>query len=447
MSSVNQHSLSVFDAAQRVGTIDYDSLEERFSFAYEPPWLAAENAYPFPLSPHFPLSGVQVESSTMRRFLENLLPEGRALDIVSTTHQVSKNNIFGLVRELGGETSGALSFFSESTVPDSRPTTPTKRREIPVDELRRRIEERAQVPFAVWDGRVRMSIAGYQDKLPVYVKDNRFYLVEGALASTHILKPEPLDRRLPGLVANEHFCTRLAARLGLRTAEVSIARVPHPVLVVRRFDREASDDNVRRIHLIDACQALDLPVAYKYERNFGSGKDVRHIRDGISFERLFSTAVSYTTQKALTRQALTRWAILQYLIGNADAHGKNVSFFCGADGLAIAPFYDMVSVVQYEGLDHEFAMAYGDEFRLDDVSPFAWADFAKRAGLQRSFLAREMTRMAHAALEQAPHQAAEADYVGDERELVLRIAGLVEAQAGKLLVMAKPMQKIDAALL
>ena len=442
MSPVNQHSLWVFDAAQRVGTIGYDSLEERFSFAYEPTWFATGNAYP--LSPHFPLSGVPVESSTVRRFLENLLPEGRALDIVSTTHQVSKNNIFGLVRELGGETSGAFSFLSEGAVPDSRPTT---HREIPVDELRRRIEERAQVPFAVWDGRVRMSIAGYQDKLPVYVKDNRFYLVEGALASTHILKPEPLDSRLPGLVANEHFCTRLAAQLGLRTAEVSIARVPHPVLVVRRFDREAGDDNVRRIHLIDACQALDLPVAYKYERNFGSGKDVRHIRDGVSFERLFSTAVSCTAQKALTRQALTRWAILQYLIGNADAHGKNVSFFCRADGLAIAPFYDMVSVVQYEGLDHEFAMAYGDEFRLDDVSPFAWAYFAKRAGLQRSFLAREMTRMAHAALEQAPHQAAEVDYIGDERELVLRIAGLVEAQARKLLVMAKPMQEIDAALL
>jgi len=442
MSSVAQHSLWVFDAAQRVGTIDYASLEEQFSFGYEPSWLATDNAYR--LSPHFPLSEAKAASGTVRRFLENLLPEGRALDIVSTTHQVSKNNIFGLVRELGGETSGALSFFAERAVPDPRQTT---RREIPVEELRSRIEERAQVPFAVWDRRVRMSIAGYQDKLPVYLKDNRFYLVEGALASTHILKPEPLDKRLPGLVANEHFCMRLATRLGLRTAEVSIVRVPHPVLVVQRFDREAGDAGVRRIHVIDACQALDLPVAYKYERNFGSGKDVRYIRDGVSFERLFSTAVSYTTQKALTRQALTRWAIFQYLIGNADAHGKNVSFFCSAGGLAMAPFYDMASVVQYEGLDHEFAMAYGDAFGLDDVSPFAWADFAKRSGLQRSYLAREMTRMAHVALEQAPRQAVEADYAGDERALVMRIAGLVEAQARKLLDMAIPMQQIDAAML
>lgn len=437
------HKLWVFDAGQRVGTISYDALEERFSFVYDPTWLTGRYAYP--LSPHFPLADGEVASSTVRRFLDNLLPEGRALDIVSTTHQVSKNNVFGLVRELGGETSGALSFFPEGTAPDSRPTL---RREIPVEELRSRIEERAQLPFSVWDGRVRMSIAGYQDKLPVYVKDGRFYLVEGALASTHILKPEPFDKRFAGLVANEHFCMRLATRLGLGVAEVAIARVPDPVLVVRRFDREASGDGVRRMHLIDACQALDLPVAYKYERNFGSGKDVRQIRDGVGFERLFSTVVSYTAQKALTRQALARWAILQYLIGNSDAHGKNVSFFCRPEGLTIAPFYDLVSVVQYEGegLDHEFAMAYGDEFKMENVGPFAWADFARRAGLQRSYLAREMKRMALAALDHAPRQAAEADYVEKERELVLRIADLVEAQARKLLAMEKPIREVDATL-
>jgi serine/threonine-protein kinase HipA len=440
--SENRHSLWVFDAGERVGTIAYDSLEERFSFVYASSWLGKDGAYP--LSPHFPLSTGEVSSSTVRRFLENLLPEGRALDIAATTHQISKNNIFGLVRELGRETSGAFSFYPEGSGPDLQPTI---LREIPRGELGRRIEERAQVPFAVWDGRVRMSIAGYQDKLPVYVKDNLFYLAEGALASTHILKPEPFDQRLTGLVANEHFCMRLAARLGLQTAEVGIARVPHPVLVVRRFDRESGNDCVRRIHVVDACQALDLPVAYKYERNFGAGKDVRQIRDGVSFERLFTTVVSHTTQKALTRQALTRWAILQFLIGNADAHGKNLSFFSRPEGLSMAPFYDLVSVAQYEGLDHEFAMAYGDEFKLDEVTPFAWADFSKRSRLQRSFLAREMKRMALAALTEASLQAAENDYVGDEKALVLRIAELVEAQARKLIAMAKPMQEVDATLL
>ena len=179
---------------------------------------------------------------------------------------------------------------------------------------------------------------------------------------------------------------------------------------------------------------------------FGSGVDVRQIRDGVSFERLFSIA-RYTTRKAVALQTLARWAIFQYLIGNTDAHGKNVSFFSRPDGLAVAPFYDTVSAVQYEGLNHELAMAYDDEFRLDDVSPFALADFAKRAGLKRSFLAREMARMARAAQAAAPAQANEPDYEGEERDFVLRIAGFVQAQAQKLLAAVKPMRAIDTALL
>ena len=438
---MSRHRLCVLDADARVGAIDYDSLEEQFSFEYDPQWLKGEGAYP--LSPHLPLHGAPAASSTVRRFIENLLPEGRALDIVSTTHQVSRNNIFGLIRELGRETSGALSFLSEGVLPQSKAAS---RREIAREELKRRIDERAQVPFSVWDGRVRMSIAGYQDKLPVYMEEDRIYLVEGPLASTHILKPEPAEARLPMLVANEHYCMRVAQRLGLPAARVAILRLPDPLLVVERFDRLPLPGRVHRIHIIDACQALDLPVAYKYERNFGSGTDVRHIRDGVSFERLFSIA-RYTTRKAVALQTLARWAIFQYLIGNTDAHGKNVSFFSRPDGLAVAPFYDMVSAVQYEGLDRELAMAYGDEFRLDDVSPFALADFAKRAGLKRSFLAREMVRMARAAQAAAPTQANEPDYEGEERDFVLRIAGFVQAQARKLLEMAEPMRKVDAALL
>lgn len=437
----NRHGLWVFDTNARIGTVNYDAFEEEFSFEYANEWRSLEGAYP--LSPHFPLAGDNPVHGSVRRFIENLLPEGRALDIVCVTHRVAKNNVFGLIRELGRETAGALSFLPEGVLPESQETTP---REITCDELERRIADRAQVPFSVWDGRVRMSIAGYQDKLPVYIEAGRLYLVQGKLASTHILKPEPTETRLPLLVANEHYCMVLAKRLGLPVASTAILRVPEPVLVVERFDRAKSAGRVGRIHIIDACQALDLPVSYKYERNFGSGRDVRHIRDGVGFESLFSVS-QYTTEKALARQMLVRWALLQYLIGNSDAHGKNVSFFSRADGLALAPFYDLVSVVQYPGLDHELAMAYGDEFRIEEVSPFAWADFAKRTGLQRAFLAREMKRTAKAAQAAAGVQAEMPEYEGTERDFVRRISAFVQAQATKLLETIEPMLAVKPSLL
>jgi serine/threonine-protein kinase HipA len=438
---MTRHSLNVFDGARCVGRLAYESLDEVFAFEYDPQW--AESADTYSISPHILMTGQSASSSTVRRFLENLLPEGRALDIVATTNQVPKNNIYGLIRELGQETSGALSFLPEHA---ESPSGGSTKREISRAELRQRINERAQVPFMVWDGRVRMSIAGYQDKLAVYLEGDRFYLVEGELASTHILKPEPYESRLPMLVANEHFCMSLAARLGLVAARVSILRLPEPMLVIERFDRIQQGDRVRRLHIIDACQALNFPVSYKYERNFGSGRDVRQIRDGVSFARLFSLA-EYAVQKAVTRLAMVRWALFNYLIGNSDVHGKNCSFFCRRDGLWLAPFYDLVSVAQYESIDHELAMAYGDEFLLPEITPFQWADFAHRTGTPRSLLAREMRRMGKSALDASAKQAADAVYVAAESQLVEGISLLVQAQAGKLIEMAGPMMQVDASLL
>lgn len=436
------HALDLWDANVPVGTLAWDSVEDAFSFEYSGAWLARAAAYP--LSPHFPLQRRdQVASSTIRRFIENLLPEGRALDIVASTHRVSRNNIFGLIRELGQESTGALSFTPAGQAP---PAQPAALREVTHGELADRIAERAAVPFSVWDGRVRLSIAGFQDKLAAYLDGDHIYLAEGALASTHIIKPEPMNPRVPALVANEHYCMRLAAALGVPSAPVRIVRVPDPVLVIERFDRLREVDAVRRIHVIDACQALDLPVAFKYERNFGNGRDVRHIRDGVGFPLLFST-LAFVTERARAAQALTRWAILQYLIGNADAHGKNVSFFSQPQGLALAPFYDLASTVQYPDLDAELAMALGDEFDLETVSPFAWADFAHRVNVPRAALVREMRRMVRAVKRHARALADSAEYVGEERDMAAAIATFAQGQAERLLAMAGPALEVDSRLL
>jgi serine/threonine-protein kinase HipA len=144
---------------------------------------------------------------------------------------------------------------------------------------------------------------------------------------------------------------------------------------------------------------------------------------------------------------MTAWALLQFLIGNSDAHGKNFSFFCRREGLEPTPFYDLVSTVQYESIVHEMAMAYGDEFELEKITPFAFADFAHQTGLDRKYLSREMKRLARLALQHAPVLAADPVYQEGEKELVERIAALVQQQAQKLLDLAPRMLEVDAALL
>jgi serine/threonine-protein kinase HipA len=371
----------------------------------------------------------------VRRFFENLLPEGKALDDAAAAHRLSKANLYGLLHVLGRETTGAITLLPEGVLPEQ---IPDSRREVPREELVERIRSRARIPFNVWDGRVRMSIAGFQDKLPVYINEDRLYLAEGRLASTHILKPETLNPGLPFMVANEHFCLRLAGRLGLSSAGVDILRIPEPLLVVERFDRRRRKAAVERLHVIDGCQALGLAVSHKYERNFGSGRDVAHIRDGVSIARLFSIA-RFAVAAAPMRLGLLRWVLVQYLIGNSDAHGKNLSFFVEPGGLRLAPSYDLVSVCVYPEIDHELAMAIGDEFDIAKVRAYDWAELAMTCGLERRLAAREMARMARNVRKILPDLLDWPGYDENERALITRVAEFTRTQADRL--------EIDAGLL
>jgi len=440
---MNTHSLSAWIGEQQVGTLSYHDDTGRFSFTYEQAWVAQAATYP--VSPALPFQRPdqqtdELHSVNVRRFFENLLPEGKALEDAASAHAVSKGNLFGLLRWLGQESTGALALLPEGSTPAQ--VDPVMR-EVTFEELSERIQDRANRPFNVWDGRVRMSIAGYQDKLSVFVDDEgKLFLVEGKLASTHILKPEPMNPKLSQLVANEHFCLKLATTLGIPSAEVEILRVPEPVLMVKRFDRIKHNSHVERLHVVDSCQALNLSVNHKYERNFGSGRDVANIRDGVSFEKLFSTT-PLTQSEAATRMTLIRWTILQYLIGNSDAHGKNLSFLVEPGGLRLAPAYDLVSVCVYPDIEHELAMAVGDEFNITKIRAFDWADLAERCGIERRLLVREMNRMIKVLRTQLPNLLALPDYTADEQGKLQEISKFMFKQAEQLETDAKMITKVE----
>ena len=450
-AAVAPHALNLWADGQKVATLGHEALNDRWSLDYDADWVASPRA--FPLSPALPFqpSGNGYAAGAVKRFVENLLPEGRALDITATTYRVSKSNIYALISALGTETTGAFRFWRSDEVPPVVAAKPP--REVTREELDKRIAERDRIPLAVWDGKVRMSIAGVQDKLMVYLDRSpndggRLFLVEPPLASTHILKPDPARQATPHLVVNEHYCMSLARRMKLPVAEVGIYRTPRPVLVVRRFDRvvvdgsNADEPTVQRLHIIDACQASDLPESYKYERNLGSGEHVRTIREGVSFEMLFER-VEQTVNKAVARMSLLRWALFQFLIGNCDAHGKNFSFFVRREGLDPAPWYDLVSVVQYPGIDHELAMAWGDAFSLNEVGAFQLADFAQRCRVDRNLLKREAARLAKLAMEHAPMQALAVDYIDDgERAFALQLRDFIVGQAARLTQLAGDAAKV-----
>ena len=165
--------------------------------------------------------------------------------------------------------------------------------------------------------------------------------------------------------------------------------LPGQITGLRKF---TTDTWVERKHIIDAFQASDLPASFKYERNIGSVGDAALYRDGVSLSKLFGL-LEHVSRKAADKLAMLRWALFQLVIGNSDAHGKNFSFFVHRSGLEAAPWYDLVSVVQYPQFSHDLAMAFGDEFNLDQITAFALADFTERCGIDRQLLVRECRRM------------------------------------------------------
>ena len=164
---------------------------------------------------------------------------------------------------------------------------------------------------------------------------------------------------------------------------------------MERFDRklDSSEQKVYKRHLIDACQALDLPRDYKYEQNFGDGRDVTHIRDGASLEKLFNFCRN-TPTLAANIQWLLNWQVFNLMINNYDSHAKNLSFFYGSNLCQFTPGYDLVNVAMYPQFKQSLAMAIGDEFDPNSIYAYQLADFAETCGIDKKLLSRTLKTLA-----------------------------------------------------
>ena len=351
--------LYVFYKASLVGTIKYDVLLNEYSFEYDERYK--ENG--FELSPALKFNGFHKDA--IKLFIENLLPEGDSLDILSKYFQISKSNKFALLKKIGLDTVGALMFL-----PSNQHSIETSFREIGKDELRERIEKKNEQPIAIWDEKLRLSVAGVQEKLPVLIIGEKIGFGEGELCSTHILK---FNRRGENIILNEYISLKLCEKIGINVANVQYKTIgKEHVLFVERFDRKIIDKNhIERTHVIDSVQALGLPISFKYERVYGSGEPMKDYREGVSWQKLFNLLDEAKTP-ILFKEQLIVWNIVNLCLGNSDAHGKNVSFFVSRDGLEVAPFYDIVNITMYKGKhEQEMAMGIDNEFTYNlSVSDF-----------------------------------------------------------------------------
>lgn len=279
------------------------------------------------------VSLTMVPSASERRFetrvfpppFEMILPEGERRTRIEAARKLVRSDNFSLLSYVGANPVNRVRFLT----PGAAPQTPVP--EIPAPrEIADCGAGRILFQQLVRDLDLRQGIAGVQPKIlgaplpPKVSPDLRQYR-----GSTHILKSS--TDAYPYLAANEYACALAFKSAGLAVPAVTLS-ADGELLLVERFD-VLPDGN--HLGFEEAAALMGESSASKYQRDYGSLLEA------------LSQFVSPTAEAALRRD-LTKALVLNWLLGNGDAHLKNFGLLYRADTDAwLAPFYACVSTLPY----------------------------------------------------------------------------------------------------
>ena len=363
-------TLNLWHEQRRVGQL-WRNPAGAIGFRYDPDWIAGGG---FAVSRSLPLAAREFapQEGTAQRWFANLLPEGAVREHIVRDLKLP-NTDFDLLRAIGGECAGALSILSL----EQQPSGERQYRALTEQDLADLAARRGQI-YAAWpaDVRPRLSLAGAQDKCPVLVRDDQYFLPQLEAPSSHILKFELADyRHLP---AYETFTTQLAAAIGLPVVDIALRTVGRTHYAqIARYDRVWDErGEVQRLHQEDFCQAQGYGHEKKYQEH-----------GGPSFAQCYRLVQETSSEPAIDVQHLLRWQIFNVLAGNSDGHAKNLSLLHLADDATrLAPFYDLVCTRAIERIDYHLAFDVGGERNPSVITSAHWEALAKACDVRPQFL-------------------------------------------------------------
>ena len=388
---------------------------------YDPSWEARRSAFPVSLT--MPLRSGPVGADRLLPWLANLLPETHLAEIGQRL-KVSPQDIVGLLGHIGRDTAGALSIGEPRKLGIHLQPVPD------AVALERILNELPAKPFLVGERGVSMSLAGVQEKLPVFVDEGGGISIPvDGTPSTHILKPD--TRHLAGSVENEAFCLALARACGLEAADATIGvSGKRRYLLVKRYDRFTdAQGEIRRLHQEDLCQLTGHFPSQKYERSIAGG--------GVTLKMMFDTISDLVSPAE--RSKLLDAVIFNVLICNSDSHAKNYSILIGASGSAkLAPLYDLMCAAVYHQVDQSLPQGIAGRFTASDLQRADWQALADKAGLSGASTLRrvdELAELVSTACEDVASQVAA--IAGDPTRVVEKVTHSIQKRCRRIQARAK----------
>ena len=290
---------------------------------------------------------------------------------------VATTDLLGMLAAFGRDVAGALVITpADEHRPYRQDASQPTTEPLDAGDLAAEVSRLPEHPLGLHDDS-ELSIAGLQDKLLLVRTEDGWARPRFGFPSTHILKID--DRVHAGVIRAEHACLQLARSAGLAATAGELVRVGDAeCLAVERFDRARIGSSVTRTHQEDACQALGIDA----EGNQRRAKYEQH--GGPTFRRVAELLEAWSADPESELLELLARAVFTTVIGDADAHGKNLSLLHPEPSVVrLAPLYDTVPTALWPTLRTEAAMSINGRFRLADVTSADLIDEAYRWGISR----------------------------------------------------------------
>lgn len=403
----------------------------RLTFAYDQAWREAEGAYPLSLS--MPLAAAEHGSGAVEAFLWGLLPDNeQVLDRWARKFHVSARNVFALIAHVGEDCAGAVQF-----VPPERLDTVLSGDADSVEWLdensiavRLRMLREDHAAWRLPRDRGQFSLAGAQPKTALLYQKGKWGIPSGRMPTTHILKPP--TGQFDGHAENEHICLALARTFGLPSASSQVMHFGGEIaIVVERYDRVHTGNDILRVHQEDVCQALGIPPSSKYQNEGGPG-----VAGIVEVLRTHSSARDEDVRTFIDAIGFN------WLIAGSDAHAKNYSLLIGSGPrVRLAPLYDVASVLPYEQFDLRkvnLSMKIGGQYRLREIGIRQWRKLAQDVRIDGDALIARLRTQAERLPDDARAAQEQAQDAGLVRPVIDKLIAALTARAKECLLALAP---------